>query len=219
MLGSAITASSALASALADCLLRCVGFRWLLGARAAVAGRLCEHEQVLAAIDAGQRRACDAREHLARSRDRASRTCARPRDPADTCRRGPDVTRTIADLDVRGGRHEAELGRRARAGAVEHRAHAAALDLDRHRVVLVGDERDLGHVREHARDLADDAVRIDDRLARRAAQRRRPCRRRASARTDRGSCRARRRRSRLPHIATARSISARSRAFSCSRSR
>ena len=42
-------------------------------------------------------------------------------------------------LDVGGWRHEAQLRRAAGAGAEQHAAHAAALDLHRHRVVLVGD--------------------------------------------------------------------------------
>ena len=56
------------------------------------------------------------------------------------------------------------VGRRraARARTEKHAAHAAALDLHRHRVVLVGQQRHFGHVRKHAGDLADDAVDRND---------------------------------------------------------
>jgi hypothetical protein len=51
------------------------------------------------------------------------------------------------------------------ARAVEHRAHAAALDLHRHRLILVGDERHFRHERKYTRHLAHDALRVDDRLS------------------------------------------------------
>ena len=63
-------------------------------------------------------------------------------------------------------RRETQLGRAAGAVAEQHAARAAALDLDGHRLVLVGEQRHLGHVGKYARHLADDAVFIDHARAR-----------------------------------------------------
>ena len=76
----------------------------------------------------------------------------------------PDVTsRSPGWISALGDRKRSS-GRRPVPAPNMHAAHAAALDLHRHRVILVGDQRDLRHVREHARDLADDAQLVDHRL-------------------------------------------------------
>ena len=77
----------------------------------------------------------------------------------------PDVTSMSPTWISAFGAMKRSSGARPAPGAEEHRAHAAALDLDRHRVILVGDQRHFGHVRKHARDLTDDADLVDHRLA------------------------------------------------------
>jgi len=54
----------------------------------------------------------------------------------------------------------------AGAGAEQHAPHAAALDLDRHRMILVGEKRHFRHERQHTRHLPDHALRVDDRVTR-----------------------------------------------------
>ena len=120
-------------------------------------------EQMLAAVDAGERRAGDAREDL--TGFALERRDARHGEAWRIGAVEPRGHQHVADLDVRARRHEAQLGRAPGARAIEHRAHAAALDLHGHRVVLVGDQRHLRHVGIHARDLPDDAVGIDHGLA------------------------------------------------------
>ena len=122
-----------------------------------------QHEQVFAAVDARERLRRDAREHLpglalecGHARDRE------PRRIGAVDARGDE---DVALADVRVGRHEAKLRQTAGAGAEEHAAHAAALDLDRHRMVLVGDERHFRHERQHARHLPHHPLRVDDRVA------------------------------------------------------
>ena len=110
----------------------------------------------------------------------------------------PDVTSTSPTWMSADGAMKRSSGGRPAPAPKSTRAHAAALDLDRHRVILVGDERHFGHVRKHARHLPDHALARRSPLRPAGARRRCPCRRRASARTDRGPCRAPRPPSRPP---------------------
>jgi hypothetical protein len=105
-----------------------------------------------------------------------SRSTLIPSATASPAVRAVDARRdeAIADADVGGGRGEAELGRAAGAVAEHHAADAAALDLHRHGMLAVGDERHLRHRGEHARDLADHALIVEHGVAG-LSRRRCPC--------------------------------------------
>ena len=72
----------------------------------------------------------------------------------------------VARLHIGRRGHEAELRRAAGPGTDQQRANAAALDLHRDRVILLGQQRDLGDGGKRPRHLADDADVVDDGLAR-----------------------------------------------------
>ncbi|EDS99859.1 hypothetical protein BamIOP4010DRAFT_6621 [Burkholderia ambifaria IOP40-10] len=71
----------------------------------------------------------------------------------------------VARDEIRARRHEAQIERIALRRAVDHAAQAGAQHLHGNREIAIGDQRDFGLQREHARDLADHAVLADDRRA------------------------------------------------------
>ena len=91
-------------------------------------------------------------------------TCATA-SPAGYVPSMPDVTSLSPGWISAFGDRKRSSGSLAGPGAVHDAAKTAALDLDRHRVILVGHQRHLGHIRKYARDLADDADLVDHGLA------------------------------------------------------
>ena len=141
---------------------RRLGARRLVRVRRSVGG--VPNEQNLAvAIERGRRLRHDLGERLIRAqpdlRDAADRVTRREH----TAEAGRDEQ--VALLDVLVVRQVRQPQQAAVAGTDCDRAQAVAVDADRHRGIRVGDQHRLGRERPDSHGLADDALRVDQRLA------------------------------------------------------
>ena len=132
-------------------------------------------------LDAGDRRADDAGERIRGVALDMRPPCDRQAGREDAVDARSD--QQVAVLDVGVHRHEAQFELR-RCRAEDDRAQAVAEDLHRHRLILVGDQRDSERRERHASPGRPRRV-VDHRLRRRQSCPAGPCRPRPCARTGR----------------------------------